>query len=346
MQAFLCPKSRQWQWIAQAHAHHSGEHTHISLCSASEHRPPAGEMQNIEGTYMFIKYSLTSLAAFALTAALPALAQDEEEKAHFLGGNFSANVSLTTDYTFRGISQSSNDFAVQGGIDWASDLFYVGTWASTVDFNDDLANPITGEFISDGSSTEVDFYAGFTPTVGDVSLDFGVIYYLYPNAPGGDDDIVVPTTPTPEQADLITALGVAPGDVLLDFNDQDYIEIYAGGSYSVGPIELGFNLTYSPDYYFETGDLLLPSLTFSTPIGGSVPFAGSDLSFALSGNIGYLAFLDDLVPSGGGFGEDYWDFGIGVTATWFGIDFDARFIDTFGLGGNGSTGVFTVSRSF
>ncbi|MEM7661067.1 MAG: TorF family putative porin [Pseudomonadota bacterium] len=295
---------------------------------------------------MLRKLCTSAVCAAALMCA-PAVAQEEDEGGlTFLGGSFSANVAITTDYTFRGISQSSSDAAIQGGFDWASDLFYVGTWGSTVDFNDDLSNPITGEQISDGSSTEIDFYAGFTPSVGDVGLDFGFIYYLYPNAPGGNDDVIVPTTLTPDQASIAAGLGVAPGEVLVDFNDQDYVELYGSASYAVGPLELGFSLTWSPDYYFETGDLILPVVSASLPLGSLSDVGGSGVDFALSGNVGRLFFLDDLVPEGGGFGEDYWDFGVGVTATWYGIDFDARYIDTAGLAGNGSTGVFTVSKSF
>lgn len=293
---------------------------------------------------MLRQFTFTTLASAALLTA-PGFAQ-EESGPTFLGGEFSANVAITTDYTFRGISQSGSDAAIQGGFDWASDLFYVGTWGSTVDFNDDLTNPITGEEISDGSSLEVDFYAGVTPSFGKFSLDFGVTYYLYPDAPQGEDDIIVPDLLTDDQEDLAEALGVVPGQVLLDFPDQNYLELKAGGTYPVGPAELGFNLTYSPDYYFETGDVLIPSLSLNVPLGGGVPFAGSDISFAVSGQIGYLAFIDNDIPSGGGFGEDYWDFGVGVTASWFGIDFDARYIDTFSLAGNGSTGVFTISKSF
>jgi len=226
-----------------------------------------------------------------------------------------------------------------------SDLFYVGTWASTVDFNDDLENPFTGEQISDGSSLEIDFYAGYTPSLGDLSLDFGVTYYLYPDAPQGDDVIEVPGVLDADQQALADALGVSAGDIIPG-TDQNYLELKAGGAYPLGPVELGFNLTYSPDYYFETGDVLIPSASLSFPLGGSVAFAGSDLSFAFSGQLGYLAFVDNDIPDGGGFGEDYWDFGAGITATWFGIDFDARYIDTFSLAGNGSTGVFTISRSF
>lgn len=276
---------------------------------------------------------------------MPALAQDDNTPT-FLGGTFSANVAIATDYTFRGISQNSGDPAVQGGIDWASDLFYVGTWASTVDFNDDLLNPFTEEVISDGAQLELDLYFGYTPSIGDLSLDFGFTYYLYPGAPQGEDDIIVPTTLDMGQQALADALGVVAGDVLIDFPDQNYLELKAGGTYPLGIAEVGFNLTYSPDYYFETGDVFIPSVSLSFPIGSGVPLGGSDVSFAFSGQIGYLAFVDNDVPSGGGFGENYWDFGAGITATWFGIDFDARYIDTFSLAGNGSTGIFTISKSF
>ncbi|WP_299550735.1 TorF family putative porin [uncultured Tateyamaria sp.] len=291
-----------------------------------------------------LKRFVSACGLSALLMGMPAMAEDDAGQ--FLGGEFSANIAIATDYTFRGISQNSGDPAVSGGIDWASDLFYVGTWASTVDFNDDLVNPFTDELISDGSQLELDLYFGYTPSLGDLSLDFGFTYYLYPGAPQGEDDIVVPTALNAAQQTLADALGVAAGDVLLDFPDQNYVELKAGGTYPVGPAEIGFNLTYSPDYYFETGDVLIPSASLSFPIGRSVPFAGSDLSFAFSGQIGYLAFIDNDIPGGAGFGENYWDFGAGVTATWFGVDFDARYIDTFSLAGNGSTGIFTVSKSF
>lgn len=293
---------------------------------------------------MLRSFKIAALASSCLLAA-PAFAQ-EEDTGNFLGGDFSANFAITTDYTFRGISQSSGDPAIQGGLDWASDLFYVGTWASTVDFNDDLTNPFTDEQISDGSSVEIDLYFGATPSIGKLALDFGFTYYLYAGAPQGEDDIIVPDILDATQQELADFLGVNAGDVLLDFPDQNYIELKAGGTYPVGPAEIGFKVTYSPDYYFETGDVFIPDLSVSLPLGGSFPLAGSDVSFALSGNIGYLAFIDNDVPSGGGFGENYWDFGVGVTATWFGIDFDARYIDTFSLAGNGSTGVFTISKSF
>jgi len=43
------------------------------------------------------------------------------------------NLGLTSDYRFRGISQTQNAPAVQGGIDYThSSGFYVGNWNSSV----------------------------------------------------------------------------------------------------------------------------------------------------------------------------------------------------------------------
>jgi uncharacterized protein (TIGR02001 family) len=83
---------------------------------------------------------------------------------------FSGNVALTTDYTFRGVSQTNEGPAVQGGFDYTNDIYYAGVWASNVDFGG-----------ADGS-LEVDLYAGLKPTFGAVNTDFGVIGYFYPNA--------------------------------------------------------------------------------------------------------------------------------------------------------------------
>jgi uncharacterized protein (TIGR02001 family) len=76
------------------------------------------------------------------------------------------NVAFTSDYMFRGISQTDGP-AVQGGIDLGVDQFYVGAWGSNVNFNNNV---------------EMDVYAGFKPTVGPVALDIGAIGYLYPGA--------------------------------------------------------------------------------------------------------------------------------------------------------------------
>ena len=62
------------------------------------------------------------------------------------------NVALVTDYRFRGISQSDEDIAIQGGFDAGWDnVIYVGVWGSSVDFDS-----------NDGfdGSLELDYYVG------------------------------------------------------------------------------------------------------------------------------------------------------------------------------------------
>ena len=87
-------------------------------------------------------------------------------------GNFSANVGLFNQYSFRGIDQSGEEAAVQGGFDWAHDSgFYIGTWASNVDFNDN------------DSVTEFDFYGGYAKEIQNgINLDLSMIGYTYPGA--------------------------------------------------------------------------------------------------------------------------------------------------------------------
>ena len=81
--------------------------------------------------------------------------------------DITANVALTSDYTWRGVSQNQEDPALQGGFDYSSEAgFYAGVWGSNVNFG--------------GASTELDLYAGWaTEFSNGIGLDFGVIRYAY-----------------------------------------------------------------------------------------------------------------------------------------------------------------------
>lgn len=112
------------------------------------------------------------LASLSLGIANSASAQESD-----LPGSFSGNVTLTTDYAYRGFTQANEDPAVQGGLDWESDNgFYVGTWGSNVNFGD-----------GDEASIEIDVYGGYAGEIEGFSYDIGYIYYLYPGVPGAFD---------------------------------------------------------------------------------------------------------------------------------------------------------------
>jgi uncharacterized protein (TIGR02001 family) len=111
-----------------------------------------------------------------LIAGLPGLGlspvyADEAASPH----SFTGGVALSTDYMYRGQSQTGNNPAVSGTVNYAYDGaafdVYAGTWASSINF---------------GGNVEIDWYGGLTGSIGDTGLnwDVGFLYYQYP---GGDD---------------------------------------------------------------------------------------------------------------------------------------------------------------
>ncbi|MDO9116038.1 MAG: TorF family putative porin [Polaromonas sp.] len=89
----------------------------------------------------------------------------------------SYNVGATTDYRYRGISQSGKKPALNGGIDYAhSSGFYLGTWASTITWlKDSTANPNTTK-----GPIEIDVYGGYKGALSEsVGYDVGGLYYWY-----------------------------------------------------------------------------------------------------------------------------------------------------------------------
>lgn len=80
------------------------------------------------------------------------------------------------DYDFRGITQSAQDPALQGSLDYAHDSgWYVGGWASNVDFcAASTANCLDADY-------EVDLYTGLSGSIGESGFgwDAGLIYYTY-----------------------------------------------------------------------------------------------------------------------------------------------------------------------
>ena len=91
---------------------------------------------------------------------------------------WSSTVTLVSDYLFNGVSQTSEDPALQASIDWAGDAgVYAGTWASYIDFGG-----------TDETDLEWDFYLGYyTNLTENLDLDIGIAQYTYRGAPVSDD---------------------------------------------------------------------------------------------------------------------------------------------------------------
>lgn len=114
---------------------------------------------------MRIAFACAAAVAVLLTAGA-ANAQSTPEVAW--------NLVATSDYVFRGYSQTNEDPALQGGVDATIGSFYVGAWASNVDFGDD-------------TDAEIDIYGGYRGETSSFAFDIGVVAYAYVDAPGGAD---------------------------------------------------------------------------------------------------------------------------------------------------------------
>ena len=124
-----------------------------------------------------MRFTTLLLGGIALAAvATPAFAQDAAT-APPKEVTVSGSVGLTNDYRFRGVSQSDENLAVQGGITIAHKSgIYIGTWGSN----------LAGWGTFGGSNMELDLIAGYkTPIGGGGAIDVGATWYMYP---GGFDN--------------------------------------------------------------------------------------------------------------------------------------------------------------
>jgi uncharacterized protein (TIGR02001 family) len=103
---------------------------------------------------------LSYLLILSGLVSVPAIAADSP---HSVTGN----LYLVSDYQFRGVSQTNEDPAIQGGFDYAhASGFYLGTWASNVAFG--------------AANSEWDVYGGYAGTAGDLGYNVGLLQYIYP----------------------------------------------------------------------------------------------------------------------------------------------------------------------
>ena len=127
---------------------------------------------------------LKSLISTAVLGALAApsfvFAADAAPASDFTA---SYNVGLFSQYIFRGLTQTNNKPALQGGFDvnHKSGL-YIGGWASNVSWLRDNANAAAGPVYQSGGSLEIDLYGGFKTDVKGVGIDVGALQYYYPGA--------------------------------------------------------------------------------------------------------------------------------------------------------------------
>ena len=90
----------------------------------------------------------------------------------------SSNVGLSSDYIWRGMTQTNGDISVNGGFDLSTDMgFYIGTWAS----NADMVTTDANDKVTAKASMELDIYLGFSGEMAEnMTYDVGYISVIYP----------------------------------------------------------------------------------------------------------------------------------------------------------------------
>jgi uncharacterized protein (TIGR02001 family) len=223
-----------------------------------------------------MRASMIGLSALALVAAAaPALAQDAAASDFTLTGS----AALVSDYRFRGLSQSNKKIAPQAGVTLShSSGFYGSFWGSSID-----------SAIAQNADAELDLIGGYSTTVGGVTLDGGLLYYLYASATGP-----VPT---------------------------DFLEIYGSAKGTFGPATIKGGFAYAPKQkavaFAHTKD---DNLYLYGEVSGTIP----DTGFGVAGHIGYTATRSFL--SGGL--KNYWDGNVGVTYTLGKATVGLSYVDT------------------
>lgn len=119
---------------------------------------------------------LASTAHAQTTPADPVPNAQPDDATPASGTSVAFNAGVSSDYVFRGVSQTDEGPQVFAGVDYSSGSFYAGAWASNVEFPGD---PDT--------DAEVDLYGGFKPEAYGFTFDLGVIAYLYADQPDGAD---------------------------------------------------------------------------------------------------------------------------------------------------------------
>ena len=173
--------------------------------------------------------------AVAWLAATPASAQ--------IAG-LSANAAVTTNYIFRGISQSGANPAVQAGVDYniGTTGLAIGAWASSIDF---------GNVNGDDTQIELDLYGSYTLAITDeFGLSAGFTTYNYPSSPHN-----------------------------VNYN---WYEGWVGASYNFGVAAVSAKVFYSPDYVnlstgqiYVTGGVSVP-VTSWLSLNGNIGYTALD----------------------------------------------------------------------
>lgn len=243
------------------------------------------------------KHLLFPIFGLAGLAATPAQAQSSGDAPAV---TISGSATLTSDYRFRGISQTDENMAVQGGLTLAHESgFYAGAWASNLS--------AWGTF--GGANMELDLIAGYKVPLSDrATLDAGMTWYMYPGGADSSDfaEPYAKLTGTSGPATLTAGVAYAPKQEALGRWYRTGADAASGIYNDPGDKE---------DNLYLWGDAALAIA--GTPITAKAHIGRS------SGNDGLGPNATSVSPTG-----NYWDWSVGADVTWNNLTLTVSYIDT------------------
>ncbi len=246
-------------------------------------------------------------------------------------GSFTGKFGFISDYTARGLQQSNENGAIQGQFDYNHDNgFYLGTWASNVDFGN-----------ANDANLEVDVYTGYTFNYGMFDFNVGGIYYIYPGAESSFElDYYEYQTAVTSDFDVASVTGSV--NYTPDFSGGFGEGFYYKGLVNI-PLLKNFDIVNKPiettlgviDSPFRNYGILNKGYGF---ISNEIGLFGSLGRQTVQDNAGFLF-------------PDYNDWAVGANFSFKGFDMIVQYVDT-NINKNqcpdGCDGkvLFSIARSF
>lgn len=225
-----------------------------------------------------------------LAGAVPTVAFAQEKTADPV--TLSGAATIASDYRFRGVSQSDEQLAVQGGLTLThSSGLYAGVWGSS----------LAGWGTFGGANIELDLIAGYKVPIADkATLDVGLVWYMYP---GGADNS--------DFAEPYAKLSGTAGPATLT----------AGVAYAPRQYALA-NVSNAPDSRGQKEDNLYIWGDGALAIAGTPLTAKAHIGYS-DGNPGLGPNGTSVAPTG-----HYWDWSIGIDAVWRNLTLNLSYVDT------------------
>ena len=262
-----------------------------------------------------------SAAAVALLSGVATTAAFAEEAAAPEVSPVTANVTVASNYIYRGLTQTNNKPAIQGGFDYAHESgFYVGNWNSSISWisdgygNNGYANN-KGGLAGSGTGTsatgpiEMDFYAGFKKELiaEGFASDFGVLQYYYP------------TSGLPQYVQSSASLNANGGVSQRQFVgiNPSTTELYAAQNFTAGAVTGFLKVSYAVTNLFgiyNSAGALYPDLTanYDTGFYGITLNAHAGYQY-VPNNITQTAQYATATSPAGTYNLSYADWKLGLT---------------------------------